>query len=171
MPGRTGRRRYSEAEARLIGPKAAYEHKRLYGDAPAPAWSPLSDPPGWFSPDLLGIWHDTIAAAAPGSLAAIDHANLVAFCGTVLTHQRLSQRLAGEGDPSAELERRVRLAGVELGRASKVLGIQPVDRSKIPVTPPVEFDEFAAFDVILPDGTRMPHPRTGVVTLRKVQTS
>jgi phage terminase small subunit len=153
MPGRTGRRRYTAAEARLIGAKAVYEHRRLYGDA-ALALSPLPDPPDWFTPALAEIWHHTLAAAAPGSLAALDYDNLVAYCVAAMTYRRLAQRLTGEDDPTVGLERRVRAAAIELGRASKALGILPYDRSKIPVTPTVEPDEFAQFDTILPDGRR-----------------
>jgi hypothetical protein len=167
--GRTGRRRLSPAELALREPKAAIDHRRRYGTATAPVLSsPLHDPPAWFTPSLTEIWHNTIAAAAPGALAAIDCHNLAVYCVAVETHRRLAQRLIGEGDPSVELERRVRLAGVELGRSAKALALLPVDRSKIPVTPPVEPDEFAQFDTILPDGSRVP---SGIVSLRKVQTN
>jgi hypothetical protein len=123
MPGRTGRRRYSAEEARLIGPKAAYEHRRLYGAAPA--LPPLPNPPGWFAESLVEIWQNTLAAAAPGSLTALDHDNLVAYCVAVVMHRRLAQRVTGARHPPVELERRLRLAGAELGRASKALGILP----------------------------------------------
>jgi hypothetical protein len=134
MPGRTGRRRYSAEEARLIGPKAAYEHRRLYGAAPA--LPPLPDPPEWFTEGLVEIWRSTFAAAAPGSLTALDRDNLVAYCVAVVMHRRLAQRGTGARNPSVELERRLRLAGAELGRASKALGILPGDRVKIPTPPP-----------------------------------
>jgi hypothetical protein len=133
MPGRTGRRRYTEAEARLVGPKAAYEHRRLYGAAPG--LPPLPDPPEWFAPALVEIWQSMLAAAAPGSLAALDYDNLVAYCVAAQTHRRLAQQVTSSRRPTVVLERRLRLAGAELGRASKVLGIQPADRSKIPVPP------------------------------------
>jgi phage terminase small subunit len=167
MPGRTGRRRYTAAEARLIGPEALARHKRQYGEPPAPLLSLLPEPPEWFTPSLTEIWHNTLAAAAPGALTALDYDNLVAYCVAAETYRRLAQRLTGEDEPSAELERRTRLAGVELGRSSKVLGILPYDRSRIGITPTVEPDEFAQFDTILPDGTRVP----GVVSLKKVKTN
>ena len=134
MPGRTGRRRYSAEEARLIGPKAAYEHRRLYGAAPT--LPPLPDPPAWFTEALVEIWRSTLAAAAPGSLRALDYDNLAAYCVTVAMYRRLAQRVTSARDPSVELERRLRLAGAELGRASKALGILPADRVKIPTPPP-----------------------------------
>ena len=167
MPGRTGRRRYTAAEARLIGSEALARHKRQYGDPPSPLLSPLPEPPGWFTPSLTGIWHHTLAAAAPGALTALDYDNFVAYCVAAETYRRLAQRLTGEDDPTVEMERRVRLAASELGRASKALGILPYDRSRIVITPPVpEPDEFSQFDTILPDGRRVPSGR-----LRKVQTS
>jgi hypothetical protein len=134
MPGRTGRRRYSAEEARLIGPKAAYEHRRLYGAAPV--LPPLPDPPEWFTPFLVEIWRNTLAAAVPGYLAALDYDGLVAYCVAVLTYRRLARRLTSSRNPTVELERRVRLAGAELGRAAKALAILPGDRVKIP-TPPL----------------------------------
>jgi hypothetical protein len=71
-----------------------------------------------------------------GALAALDYDNLVAYCVAVLTYRRLAQRLTGSRNPSVELERRVRLAGAELGRASRALSILPGDRIKLPVPPP-----------------------------------
>jgi hypothetical protein len=134
MPGRTGRRRYTPEEARLVGSKALYQHERLYGAAPV--LPPLPEPPEWFTPSLVEIWRNTLAAAAPGSLAALDYDNLVAYCVAVITYRRLAQRATGSRNPTVELERRLRLAGTELGRASKALGILPGDRVKIPVPPP-----------------------------------
>jgi hypothetical protein len=134
MPGRTGRRRYTPEEARFVGPKAVADHRRRYGQAAG--LPPLSEPPGWFGAELVAVWQNTFAAAAPGALAALDYDNLVAYCVAVTMYRRLAQRVTGARNPSVELERRVRLAGAELGRASKALGILPGDRVKIPVPPP-----------------------------------
>jgi hypothetical protein len=134
MPGRTGRRRYTAEEARLLGPKVAYEHRRLYGQTTA--LPPLPEPPSWFTQPLVEIWQNTLAAAARGSLTALDHDNLVAYVVAVATHRRLAQRVTASKNPSTEMERRLRLAGAELGRASKALGILPIDRVKIPTAPP-----------------------------------
>jgi hypothetical protein len=51
--GKTERRRHTLEEARLAGPKAAYEHQRLYGSAPA--LPPLPEPPEWFGAALVTI--------------------------------------------------------------------------------------------------------------------
>jgi phage terminase small subunit len=134
MPGRTGRRRYTAEEARFAGPKAVADHRRRYGQVPA--LPPLPEPPGWFTPCLVEIWRNTLAAAAPGSLTALDYDNLAAYCVTVAMYRRLAQRVTCARNPSVELERRLRLAGAELGRASKALGILPGDRVKIPTPPP-----------------------------------
>jgi hypothetical protein len=69
-------------------------------------------------------------------LTALDYDNFAVYCVTVLTYRRLAQRVTGARNPSVELERRLRLAGAELGRASKPLGILPGDRIKIPTPPP-----------------------------------
>jgi phage terminase small subunit len=162
MPGRTGRRRHSEAEARFIGPKALGQHKRLYGERPP--LPPLPDPPEWFTPSLAEIWQNTLAAAAPGALVALDYDNLTAYCVAAETYRRLAQRLTGSPDPPVELERRVRLAGAELGRASKALGILPADRVKIPAAPHQPEgpqSELMRFDMILPDGRRIPYTPPG----------
>jgi hypothetical protein len=128
--GKTGRRRLTPEQTALLGPKALADYHRRYGRAPA--LPPLPEPPGWFGAELVTIWQNTLAAAAPGSLTALDYDNLAAYCVTVAMYRRLAQRVTGARNPSVELERRLRLAGAELGRASKALGILPADRVKIP---------------------------------------
>ena len=56
------------------------QHRRR---AAGPRPCRLTDPPDWFTAELVGIWNDTLDAAAPGSLAAIDRDNLVAYCVAV----------------------------------------------------------------------------------------
>jgi hypothetical protein len=150
--GRTGRRRHTEAEAALVGPKAAYEHRRLYG--PTAAAPPLlPDPPAWFTADLRTIWEATIAAAPPGLLAAVDQPNLVAYCLAIDTHQRLARQVARRASLSKELERRLRLAAAEVGRVAKLLSLVPYDRVKLELPPPPPtVDPHQEFDTLYPDG-------------------
>ena len=90
--GRTGRRRLTAAEAALNGPKAAYEHRRLYSDqGPRQPLPTLGEPPAWFSPALADIWNGILTAAPPGLLAAIDTDNLISYCAAVDSHRRLAQ--------------------------------------------------------------------------------
>lgn len=132
--GKTGRRRLTPQQTGLLGPKALADYQRRYGQAPA--LPPLPEPPGWFGAELVTIWQNTLAAAAPGSLTALDYDNFAVYCVTVAMYRRLAQRVTSARNPSVELERRLRLAGAELGRASKALGILPGDRIKIPTPPP-----------------------------------
>jgi hypothetical protein len=160
--GRTGRRRHTAAEAALVGPQAAYEHRRLYGgQGPTTALPPLPDPPSWFSTELKAIWGATIAAAPPGLLSAIDAPNLVAYCLAIDVHHRLARQAARRVSLSKELERRLRFAAAEVGRASKTLGLVPFDRTRIPIPPPVvegpPLSVHERFDTILPDGKVVPY--------------
>jgi hypothetical protein len=112
------------------------DHRRRYGEpGPGSALPPLSEPPAWFSTDLLAIWDQTIAAAPPGLLAAIDHANLVAYVAAVDMHQRLMRQAVQRGNLSGDIERRLRLAGAEVGRAAKILGLVPHDRLRLNLSP------------------------------------
>jgi hypothetical protein len=158
--GRTGRRRLSPEETALRGNVALAKYNRRYGMPSVAALPALPNPPAWFTPDLVGIWCDTTASVAPGALSAVDTGNLTAYCLALLSYRRLARELLVEPVPTAALERRLQLAGIELGRASKVLGIQPADRVKIPAAPvPKEpLNELLRFDVILPDGRRVPGP-------------
>jgi hypothetical protein len=160
--GRTGRRRHTAAEAAFSGQHAIADHRRLYGgQGPTTALPPLPDPPGWFSPDLRAIWSATIAAAPPGLLAAIDHANLVAYVAAVDMHQRLLRQAVRRVSLSKELERRLRFAAAEVGRASKTLGLIPFDRTRMVIPPPIvegrPLSVHERFDTILPDGKVVPY--------------
>jgi hypothetical protein len=60
----------------------------------------------------------------------------VAYVAAVDTHQRLLQQQASSRRPSAQMERRVRLAANEVGRAAKMLSLNPYDRVRLDLPPP-----------------------------------
>jgi hypothetical protein len=94
-------------------------------------------------------------------LAAIDHANLVAYVAAVDMHQRLLRQAARRSSLTKELERRLRFAGAEVGRASKTLGLVPFDRTRMVIPPPIvegpPLSVHERFDTILPDGKVVPY--------------
>jgi hypothetical protein len=152
----------TEAEAALRGQHAVADHRRRYGEpGPTTALLPLPDPPDWFTVELRAIWSATIAAAPPGLLAAIDHANLVAYVAAVDMHQRLLRQAARRASLTKELERRLRFAAAEVGRASKTLGLVPFDRTRISIPPTIAdgppLSVHERFDTILPDGKVVPY--------------
>jgi len=152
--GRTGRRRLTAAEAALNGPKAAYEHRRLYSDqGPRQPLPTLGEPPAWFSPALADIWNGILTAAPPGLLAAIDTDNLISYCAAVDSHRRLAQAAAvlqpGELLPE-RLERRLRVAGAAVAQAAKALALQPYDRNRLVLPAPAPEPGSA----IIPEGLR-----------------
>ena len=80
-------------------------HIRRYGAAPA--LPPLPEPPGWFGAELATIWQNTFAAAAPGSLTALDYDNLAAYCIAVMIHRRPGQRVTPEAFAEPQPGRRL----------------------------------------------------------------
>jgi hypothetical protein len=163
--GRTGRRRLSPAELAVRDPQATIDHVRRYGVAStAAAGSPaLPGPPAWFTPELWAIWVQIIEAAPIGMLTAADHPAVVAYALTVFEHDRLARAIVADtSPPSAVLSRQLRLLAGELRSAATHLGLSVYQRSRLAPPPPLdEPDEFARFDLILADGTRVPHNKTG----------
>ena len=103
----------TEAEARVRGAKALYDHKRNCG----PTIGTGSSMPPWITSPMLAIWETVLATAPPGVLHKADHGNLVVLVGAMHTHNtltaaRLSYQTAEPPMlPPAELERRMRMAG------------------------------------------------------------
>jgi hypothetical protein len=171
--GKTGRRRLCPAELALREPKAAADHARRYGTVAAAVPSSLLGPPGWFTPDLRTTWTRIIEAAPAGMLIAADHPAVVAYALAIFEHDRFARRIALRKTPApAALARQLRLLASEVRAAASHLGLSIYQRTRLALPPPpIEPDEFAKFDVILPDGTRVPYALPGVVSLKKVQTS
>jgi hypothetical protein len=155
--GRTGRRRMSETEAVFRGPKALYDHRRNHG-RPIGAGNPMPPAPAWFTAPMRTIWDDVLATAPPGVLHQADYANLVVLVRAIHAHNTLAaawlayQTAEPPMLPPAELERRVRLAGAEVNRASTVLGLTA--GRHLPGAPaepaPAEANPHLAFRVIRP---------------------
>ena len=126
--GRTGRRRLSEAEVVLRGPQALAKHRARHG-RPIAAGNPVPPAPAWFTAPMLTIWHDVLVTAPDGVLHQADYANLVVLVRAIHAHNTLAaawlayQTAEPPMLPPPELERRVRLAGAEVNRASTVLGL------------------------------------------------
>jgi hypothetical protein len=140
MPGRTGRRRYTLAEAALVGgPKAVADHKRRYG-RPAADTAPkvaLGPPPDWFSPELAAIWKDVVAAAPPGLLGALDHPGVLPYVVAIEQHHRLARVAAAGNLPLAPKEAtELRAAARALHEAGRYLGISIGERQKLALAEP-----------------------------------
>jgi hypothetical protein len=162
--GKTGRRRLTPAELALREPKAATDHARRYGTIAAAVPPSLPDPPVWFTPELCLIWTQIIEAAPIGLLTAADHPAVVAYALAIFEHDRLARPVAARKTPApAPLARQLRLLAAEVRAAASHLGLSIYQRTRInlPLPPPAEPVEFARFDVILPDGTRVPYERLG----------
>jgi phage terminase small subunit len=154
---RHGRRRLTEAEVAQRDQHAAADHRRLYGrplpvnDAPMPA------PPSWFTADQRAIWRQTLATAPAGLLRAADAHNLAVLCGAIDLHQRLARELAQSAEiPEPDRIQQLRLVGAEVGRASRVLGLNPPERARIglPVTKENDkADAWAPFPTVI-DGDK-----------------
>jgi hypothetical protein len=135
--GHTGRRRLSEAEAALRGPQALRDHRRNYGRAVS-ADNPMPPPPAWFTEPMVKLWDEVVSAAPAGVLHRVDYQNVVVLVGAMHRHSVLLaawleyQVATPPMLPTADLERRVRLAGAEVNRASAILGLVPVRRSGVP---------------------------------------
>jgi hypothetical protein len=162
--GKTGRRRLTPAELALREPKAAADHARRYGTIAAAVPLCLPDPPRWFTAELRTTWTQIIEAAPIGMLTAADHPSIVAYALAIFEHDRFARRIAARKNPaSAPLARQLRLLAAEVRAAASHLGLSIYQRTRInlPLPPPGEPDEFARFDVILPDGTRVPYDKLG----------
>jgi hypothetical protein len=137
--GRTGRRRHTVAEATLAGPKAAYEHRRLYGEPPAMA--KLGEAPDWFGAELGDIWVEIVAGAPPGWLTAADAPAVAIYAGAILEYRRLLRWLIARNTPlPAALSRHLRLAGAAVREAARDLSLLPYGRQQI-TTPPLDEGE------------------------------
>lgn len=118
--GRTGSRRLTLEQTKLLGADAIRDYQRRNGKPQA--LPPLAEePPAWFTEPLIAIWQDVLTSAASGAFAGIDHPSLVAYCVAILTHRRLAQQIVAMDDPVA-LEPRLRAAATEVRAAAKALG-------------------------------------------------
>jgi hypothetical protein len=126
--GRTGRRRMTEAEAAFRGPEALRKHRARHGRPVGPG-NPMPDPPEWFSPALLAIWHETLATAPARRLHAADRARLIVLVVAVHQHHTasatwLSYQMTEPPIPApAEVERRMRTAAALVLQASEIMGL------------------------------------------------
>jgi hypothetical protein len=142
--GRTGRRRHTLAEAMLVGPKAAYEHRRLYDEPPALA--PLGEAPDWFGAELGDVWAEIVAGAPPGWLAMSDAPAVATYAGAILEYRRLLRWLIARNTPlPAALSRHLRLAGAAVREAARDLSLLPYGRQQITVPPQAEGEDDAAW--------------------------
>lgn len=166
--GRTGTRRLTLDQAAARGIESLRDYQRRYGK-PA-ALPPISDgAPSWFTEDLQTIWEEVLAAAPAGAFAQADTPSLVVYCVAIWTHRRLARQMISEDDPMA-LEPRLRVAASEVHASARALGLRPADRGKIETASPSRSataaaesteNEFTRFDIVQPDGTRVPHSGLG----------
>jgi len=95
----------------------------------------MPEPPLWFSEAQRAIWRDTVARAQDGMLAPGNYDNVVVLVVAVDRHRTLAARAmelttAGVEIPT-QLEQQLRLGGVEVGRASTLLGFPPAARFRL----------------------------------------
>jgi hypothetical protein len=111
--------------------------------------SPMPGVPNWFSEEQATVWRATLAGAPPGLLRAGDADNLVVLCTAVTLYRQLARKLVAEENPSAELIQQLRLVGVECGRATKVLGLNPPERARIGLPATTDQDKPAGWGSVL----------------------
>ena len=136
--GRTGPRRLTAAEVAQRDQHAIADRRRRYGHPLPVTDAAMPAPPGWFTPAQTAIWQRTLATAPPGLLRAVDADNLAVLCVAIDLHHRLARQVAGSVElPTPDLIQQLRLVGAEVGRASRVLGLNPAERARIglPATP------------------------------------
>jgi hypothetical protein len=102
----------------------------------------MPEAPAWFSEAQRGVWRDSIERQPDGMLAPGDYDNLVVLTVAVDRHRTLAARVmelttAGVEIPTG-LEQQLRLAGVEVGRASTLLGFPPSARFRLTAPAPEE---------------------------------
>ena len=130
--GRTGKRRLTEAEVAQRDRQAVADHRRRYGQTLPVAAVPMPPPPAWFTTEQKAIWQQTLATAPPGLLRAGDADNLAVLAVAIDLHRRLAREVAQTAEiPPADLIQQLRLVGAEVGRASRVLGLNPSERARI----------------------------------------
>jgi phage terminase small subunit len=132
--GRTGTRRLTQLEVAARDQHAKADHQRRYGTPLAENARPVGEPPRWFSARQKAIWRETLAGAPPGLLKAGDADNLVVLCTAIELYRRLSRQVADLPEdqlPPVETMQQIRTLGAEIGRASRVLGLNPAERARI----------------------------------------
>ena len=156
--GRTGPRRLTEAEVAQRDQHAATDHRRRYGQLLPINETPMPAPPDWFNEEQVAIWQRILSAAPPGLLRAVDADNLTVLCNAIALHRWLARKLADEDEPPAELIQQIRLVGAEVGRASRVLGLNPPERARIGLpataekTPADEWGPLQKFPEVIDGG-------------------
>ena len=123
-------------------------------------------PPAWLSARQKRLWRETIAAAPRSVLRRIDSQLVAAYVVHVdvlieaTKAQNKSQLTDAEGKPSPYL-RLLRQHSEVMIRLSAEMGFTPVARARLgapQAPPPAEpANPHAQFDVILPDGRRIPY--------------
>jgi phage terminase small subunit len=144
--GRTGPRRLTAAEVAQRDQHAAADRRRRYGQPLPVIDMPMPSPPDWFTRELRAIWQRTLATAPPGLLRAVDADNLAVLCVAIDLHHRLARQLASSAEiPEPDLIQQLRLVGAEVGRASRVLGLNPSERARIGLPATAEQDTADAW--------------------------
>jgi phage terminase small subunit len=155
--GRTGPRRLTEHEVTQRDQHAAADHRRRYGQPLPINEAPMPEPPRWFNAEQRAIWRQTLDTAPSGLLRAGDAHNLAVLCGAIDLHQRLTRQLAESAEiPAPEVVQQLRLVGAEVGRASKVLGLNPPERARIGLpatTDKAKTDKWGPFPTVI-DGAK-----------------
>lgn len=163
-----GPRRHTLAEAKLHGPQAVRDHRRLYGAAPSAAdlaSGDLGAPPDYLDAAGKAAWCRAVTLAPAGLLRACDGDLLAALAAAIARHERavmMSQsawQKRPDSDPALffNIERHVRQTARQVSELAAALGLSPPARSRlaVPYPPVVESEDvprFQKFDTLLPDG-------------------
>jgi hypothetical protein len=168
LTGRTGNRRLTDHEVAQRDPVQAAHHKARFGQSVASATSPLGMPPAptWLTATQRGIWQQVVVTAPPTLLHACDYDNLLVLVAAIDVHRRIARELSrAKGVPPIELVQQLAQAGNVVGRSSRVLGLNPAERSRIgvPVAKVKEIggDAWAPFPVVSNGESKSPFPPAG----------
>lgn len=124
----------------LMEARGAFEHdpQRSRPNEPVPE-GPLGDPPAWFNPVQVAIWHEVSEQAAENVLTICDRMLVEIYCTLVARHRGGAPDADGNPEPPQILK------AAEYNLIISILsrmGFTPADRSKLNV--PTQEKEKAA---------------------------
>jgi P27 family predicted phage terminase small subunit len=126
--------------------------------ATAAQWpaTPLGEPPEWFDPDQAAAWNGARLSAPEGHLTALDRAVMTSYAVAVAAHRAATLDIQRDGRYRANAAGTVTLAPAVRAQAAAAaavlrtaveLGLTPVSRQRVTLTPPDDdpkpWDKFA----------------------------
>jgi hypothetical protein len=132
--GRTGPRKLSLLEVAQRDQHAFADHIRRYGKPIKQNRKSIGAPPGFMGASQKAVWRQIVDGAPPNLLRRGDRDNLTVLVTATDLYLRMTRRvakLAADELPDPVLVQQLRLVGAEVGRATRVLGLNPPERARI----------------------------------------